>query len=53
MEQYNDQIKIEPTNIFPKPPVLDLLIESVDATTTNNNSEGNYVKIANIISIYS
>ncbi|XP_026817328.1 enhancer of mRNA-decapping protein 4 homolog [Rhopalosiphum maidis] len=44
MEQCNDQIKKEPTNMFPKPPVLDLLIESVDATTTNNTSEEFQIK---------
>jgi len=51
MEQYNDQIKIESTNIFPKPPIIDLLVESVEPTTSNSNSEGNYKEITNI-SIY-
>lgn len=39
MEQYNDQIKIESTNIFPKPPIIDLFVESVEPTTSNSNSE--------------
>ncbi|XP_025194256.1 enhancer of mRNA-decapping protein 4 [Melanaphis sacchari] len=38
-EHCSEQINIESTNIFPKPPILDLLIEPVDSTTTINNSE--------------
>lgn len=46
MEQYTDHNKIEPTNIFPKPPILDLLTEPIDSIT--NNSKGNYMKITNV-----
>ncbi|XP_022170349.1 enhancer of mRNA-decapping protein 4 [Myzus persicae] len=37
--QNNDQNKTEPTNIFPKPPILDLLIESVNPTTNNTEAK--------------
>ncbi|XP_029348674.1 enhancer of mRNA-decapping protein 4 isoform X1 [Acyrthosiphon pisum] len=38
-EQYKDQNKIEPTNIFPKPPILDLLIESVNPITNTSEAK--------------
>lgn len=41
--EFKDQDNIEPTNIFPKPPVLDAIMTSADLAT--KNSEGSYENI--------
>lgn len=39
MEQYIENNKVEPDNIFPKAPTLDVLMESINIS--EKNTEGN------------